>query len=409
MPRLKLTNETITTALTCPPDKPRIELCDTDLPGLYVEVRATSPGQGTYYLRYKDAAGKTCHQKIGRTTDVALADARKRAKTLKAEIQLGADPRAEQKARRMVPTLDAFFEESYLPYVKPRKRSWKNDEALYRRRIAGAFGERRLNALSRQELQTFHANLLTEGIAEATADHHLKLIRQVLNKAVEWGVIEVNPIGRVKLFNPDNRLENYLDPAQLERLLEVLRTDESRPVCNVALYLLSTGARLNEALAAKWEHIDREGRVWRIPASTSKSKRIRSVPLNDSALEVLDQLGTEGRSPYLFASHRTEGHLGWVHKVWDRLRKKAGLPKLRLHDLRHQFASLLVNSGRTLYEVQKILGHSSSSVTERYAHLSAKSMMDAANTASIALTRGRDSARPQVAQVLEAEVTHVAQ
>jgi len=398
MPTLQLTTTFIANGLICPEGKPRIEYCDRDLPGLYVLVSATSPGQGTFFLRYKDITGKTCHQKIGRSSDINLAEARKRARDLRAEIQLGANPRGEHKAKQAVPTLDAFFADSYLPHVKPRKRSWAKDEALYRNRIAGVFGERRINTLTRQELQTFHASLLNHDICEATCDHHLKLIRQVLNKAVEWGVIEVNPIARVKLFNPDNRMENYMTPEELERLLEVLRTDTNRPVCNVALFLLSTGARLNEALAATWEHIDREHRVWRIPASTSKSKRIRSVPLNDSALDVLRQLGTEGQSPYLFVSGRTHDRLGNIHKVWERLREKAGLPKLRLHDLRHQYASFLVNSGRSLYEVQRILGHSSHSVTERYAHLSSKSLMDAADSASVLIKGAMQPAAVEVSE-----------
>ncbi|MBK7263819.1 MAG: site-specific integrase [Rubrivivax sp.] len=258
----------------------------------------------------------------------------------------------------------------YLPHVQPRKRSWKKDESLFRLRVRDRFGDVRLTDLKRQELQAWHADLLKFGIKAATADHHLKLVRQVLNMAVEWGVIDVNPIARIKLFNPDNRLENYLDPAELERLLKVLRTDDNRPVCNVALFLLSTGARLNEALVT-WAYIDRENRVWRIPQRPARANEFGQCPWNDSAVEVLDQLGTEGRSEHLFVG-RTGEHLGNVHKVWDRLRQAAGLPHLRLHDLRHQYASFLVNSGRTLYEVQKILGHSSHAVTERYAHLSLK-------------------------------------
>ena len=128
-----------------------------------------------------------------------------------------------------------------------------------------------------------------------------------------------------------------------------------------------------------------QSRVWRISAATSKSKRVRSVPLNDSAIELLGILRNQDPDrdhPHLFISGRTGERLGHVHKVWDRIRIKAALPKLRLHDLRHQFASFLVNNGRSLYEVQKILGHSSHSVTERYAHLSSASLMDAANTAS---------------------------
>lgn len=350
-----------------------------------LEVRSTSPGQGTYYLRYKDAAGKTCHQKLGRTSDTTLAEARKRARTLKAEIQLGADPRGDAKARKAVLTFSEFFDEHYLPFVKPRKRSWKRDEELYRLRIKDAFGSKRLNEISRQQVQTFHTAVLDQGLSPASADHHLKLIRHALNLAVEWEMLDKNPVAKAPLFNVDNKIENYLDADELERLLGVLRTDENRTVCRVAIFLLSTGARLNEALQATWAQIDRDSRVWRIPATNSKSKRVRSVPLNDSALEVLDELDTEGKFDHLFVNRQTGKPYGTIMKVWSRLRKAAGLPHLRIHDLRHQYASFLVNSGRTLYEVQQILGHSDSKVTERYAHLTSKTLQEAANSASVVI------------------------
>jgi len=118
----------------------------------------------------------------------------------------------------------------------------------------------------------------------------------------------------------------------------VLRTDENRPVCLIAMFLLSTGARLNEALQATWSQIDKENRVWRIPASNSKSKRVRSEPLNDSALDILNQLDTTGIFDHLFINRQTEEPYTTIHKVWGRLRKLAGLPKIRIHDLRHQYA-----------------------------------------------------------------------
>jgi integrase len=385
MPVLKLTSEFISNQLQCPADKPRIEFCDTDLPGLYVEVRATSPKQGTYYLRYKDATGKTCHQKIGRTGDITLADARKAAKLLKAEIALGADPRGQVRADKAVITFADFFNDHYLPFAKPRKRSWRRDEELFRLRIAAKFGDRRLNQLTRQQIQTFHSSLLDTGLSPATADHHVKLIRRMLNLAVDWEMLDKNPAAGVPLFMVDNKVEHYVDDVQLEALLTILRTDENRAVCQIAMFLLSTGCRLNEALRATWDQVDRRTRVWRIPASNSKSKRVRSVPLNDSAIEVLDQLRTEGTFEHLFVNRETGQPYTTIHKVWGRLRKKAGLPHLRIHDLRHQYASFLVNSGRTLYEVQQILGHSDPSVTTRYAHLSSKSLQDAANSASAAI------------------------
>ena len=172
MPIIKLTQEVITQGLLCPPEKDRIELCDTELPGFYIEVRATSQGQGTYYLRYKDADKKTCHQKIGRTTAVSLVDARKQARTLKAEIQLGADPRGAVKAEKAVITFTTFFEDHYLPYVKPRKRSWDRDEELYRLRIKGVFGSKRLTEITRQGVQNFQTSVLAMGLSPATADHH---------------------------------------------------------------------------------------------------------------------------------------------------------------------------------------------------------------------------------------------
>ena len=388
MPIIKITQDFIAQSLQCPADKTRVELCDIDLPGLYIEVRATSPGKGTYYFRYKDAAGKTCHSKIGRTTDMTLAEARKAAKTLKAEIQLGADPRGDVKAKKAVITLKDFFDGHYLPYVKPRKRSWQRDVELYRLRIDGTFGHKRLNEISRQQVQTFHTAVLAQGLSPATADHHVKLIRHMLNLAVEWEMLDKNPAAGVPLFNIDNKVEHYLNEEQLEGLLNILRTDDNRTVCRIAMFLLSTGCRLNEALQGTWAQIDRDTRVWRIPASNSKSKKVRSVPLNDSALEVLLQLNTEGSFEHLFVNRQTEKPYGTIMKVWSRLRKSAGLPHLRIHDLRHMYASFLVNSGRTLYEVQQILGHSDPSVTQRYAHLSSESLQEAANCASVAIRGG---------------------
>jgi integrase len=271
--------------------------------GLYIEVRAAS-SFGSFRLRYKDGSAKTCHAHIGRTSEIDLAEARKRAKKLKAEIHLGADPSGKTKAEKEVPTLDEFFVEQYMPHAKQHKRSWKRDEELYVKRIKPVFGHKRLNELTRQQIAAFHTKLRETHLAPATCDHHLKLIKHSLNLALDWGALSgVNPAARIPLFRVDNKVEHYLDDEQLQRLLTVLRTHENRCVCNVALFLLSTGARCNEALSARWEHIDEANRVWRIPATNSKSKRTRSVPLNDAALDVLKQVGR--KEGYVFVNAKT--------------------------------------------------------------------------------------------------------
>jgi integrase len=281
--------------------------------------------------------------------------------------------------------LAAFFEQLYLPFAKERKKSWTKDEELFRLRLNRTFGDRRLNQITRQEIQRFHTGLKAEGLAPASCNHYIKLLRRMLNLAVSWEMLERNPAARVPLFREDNKVEHYLDEEQLQRLLSVLRTHPNRAACTIALFLLSTAARLNEALKAKWDHIDTERRVWKIPAYNAKSGKVRAVPLNTSALDVLRSLETtEG---YLFVNPETDKPYTTIHRGWDLIRKQAGMPHLRLHDLRHQYASFLVNSGRTLYEVQQILGHSDPTVTQRYAHLSTRALQEAADSAAAAIGR----------------------
>jgi len=394
MPVITLTQPLIDHGLEVPEGKSKVEWCDALVRSLRLEQRVNSDVK-TFFVRYRDNAGTTRHVKLGRASALSLQSARAEAKKLLAEISLGRDPRGEAKARKAALTLTEFFEQHYLPHAQPRKRSVARDEQLFRLRVRGRFGHLRLNEITRRQIQNFHTELKAEGLAPASCDHHVKLIRQMLNLAVEWELLEKNPASRLRLFNADNKVEHLLDDQQLSRLLEVLRTDANRTVCQIALFLLSSGARLNEALSAKWGQIDRANRIWRIPALNSKSGRVRSVPLNDSALEVLSQLDTEGRFEHLFVNKRrskeTESRLTTIAKVWSRIRLKAGLPRLRIHDLRHLYASFLVSNGRTLYEVQQILGHSAPIVTQRYAHLSSRSLQDAANAASVII---RPAARP---------------
>ena len=159
-------------------------------------------------------------------------------------------------------------------------------------------------------------------------------------------------------------------------------TDKNRAVCSIVLFLLSTGARLNEALQAQWKYIDVEHRVWRIPATNSKSGKVRAVPLNETSLKVLSMQKTKDDFEHVFINRRTGKPYTTIQKVWDRLRKAAELEHVRIHDLRHQHASMLVNNGRTLYEVQQILGHSTSKVTERYSHLSTATLQSASSCAA---------------------------
>ena len=125
-------------------------------------------------------------------------------------------------------------------------------------------------------MQLFHNRLLTDGLKPASADHYLKLMRRAFNLAVEWEMLESSPLTRLQLFNPDNRMENYLSPEQLDKLVTVLRTAPPRTVCNVALFLLATGARLNEALRATLGS-DRQGQA--CLANSGQQQQVKAHPL----------------------------------------------------------------------------------------------------------------------------------
>jgi integrase len=386
--KVKLTQKYIDHPLPVPPDKAKVEHCDIALPGLLWEQRAINQEWGSYRLRYKNSAGKTSYATVGRSCEITLAEARQKVKQLKAEIQLGSDPQHEVRKRRKGLLWETFFTEHYLPHAKQHKRSWGNDEEMHRLRINDRFGSVKLSKITRHAVQQFHNELRESGLAPGTCDHYLKLIRQALNLAVSWELLDTNPVAKIKLFHISNEEERLMSEKQLRQLMEVLDSDHNQTVCLAIKLMLFTGARVNQTLHARWSEINRDSRIWAIPAIKNKSKQRHSIPLSDAALSVLDQLDSEGKSEWLFNSSRG-GRLRHISKVWARLRRAAGLEgtlegglNLRLHDTRHAAASAMVSSGQSLYVVQKILGHSDPSVTQRYAHLSTEALQDAANCIS---------------------------
>lgn len=158
---------------------------------------------------------------------------------------------------------------------------------------------------------------------------------------------------------------------------DAVQASENPMLKYIVPMLLMTGARKREVLDARWEDFDYETRQWKIPFT--KGGKPRYVPMSDGVLGILDAVPRIEGSPYVFPNPDTKKPFVTIHYTWDTARKKAGLQDVRLHDLRHSFASILINSGRSLYEVQHLLGHTQVKTTERYAHLQQDTLMRAAN------------------------------
>ena len=170
------------------------------------------------------------------------------------------------------------------------------------------------------------------------------------------------------------------------RLFAELDRNRNTQVGHVIRLLLYTGARKREILDAKWEEIDLNRKLLTVPAARSKSKKPRHIPLSEPALELLRSLPREEGIPWVFFNSKTKKPPVSMFNSWNSIRRKVGLAEVRLHDLRHSYASFLVNAGRSLYEVQKLLGHYDPKVTMRYAHLSSDAMLEAANVVGRVVT-----------------------
>lgn len=377
-----LTPAFIANQLTVPPGKTKEEFCDTQVRGLLIQANASGKMLPTWFWRFK-RGGTTSYQRLGTVKELTLAQARKLATERKVEHAKIARLPPPEKPVLCEMTLDSFMADHYFPHVKLHKRSWVRDDQLYRIRIKPQFGESKLCDITRYQVQQFQNELSKSGLSPSSQDHHIKLCRHALNLAVEWEFLERNVLKGVKLLNVENQLHDVASAEQLGRLIEILRTDHNRPVCHILMFLLSTGARLSEALTATWDQVDLEKGLWTIPATTAKSKKSRTVPLNESALWVLAEAEKMKKFDAIFANPETEKPFTTITRVWYRLRKAAGIGQMRIHSIRHQFADLVISSGRSLYDVQVLLGHSDPRVSQRYARLSMHTLKEAANTASL--------------------------
>lgn len=380
------------TGLVCPSDKRKIEYSVADEPGLFVECRASATAVPTWYLRLKNSTGTNVYKKLGTVRDINLAQVRKLVKQIRAEHITTVKAQGAA-ATATVPTeltWDTFIKDHFAPHCNAHLRSAKKYDQLHRLYVSPRLGSLGLRLITRKDCQQLHVDMVEKmKLSPASADHAIKFMRRALNLAVQWDMLEKNPLRNFELFMVDNQVENILDDIQMQRLLEVLRTDKNRPVCLILMMLISTGARLNEILSASWKNVN--GNTLKVDAIRSKSKRSRSIPLNDSAMWVLDQLNSKGKSEYLFPSPvyaRAGKDLPFsnITRARVRLFKLAGV-SIGAHSLRHGFASMLVSGGRSLYEVQQILGHSDPKVTMRYAHLSSKTLQEAANAGSVIVPR----------------------
>jgi len=256
-------------------------------------------------------------------------------------------------------------------------RSHANVEALMRLHLLPRWGKLKLNEIKQQDIAKWLGEKRAEGLAMSTVEKIRVTFHRSFELAARWNIPggQVNPVRGIPRPKFNNGRQRYLTATEAEKLHKAVAASWNKQLKNIVGLLLLTGARKRELLDAKWEHIDLERKAWHIP--DSKTGKARFVPLSQPALNLIEQLPKFEKCPWLLPNPETKQPFVDIKRAWDTARKEAGLPGLRIHDLRHSAASFMINAGIDLYAVGRILGHADHQSTMRYSHLANDTLLAA--------------------------------
>jgi integrase len=400
MPTRRISKSTVD-ALFCPPDKDRHIVWDDKLKGFGVAVFPS--GVKTYVAQYRKD-GRSHRVVIGKHGRLTPDEARREARALLGDVEKGINPALERRTKREAPTLNKAAE-GFLAYAFAKKKvgTAKGYEGALRLHILPVLGSKRLTDIQPADVESLHAGMSDR---PPQANRTLDVLSAVWTWAARQKHIDAasNPARSVEKYRESAR-ERYLTKDELLRLSEALTAaettglpysvDESgskakhapkpenrrRKIDGHALaavrLLMLTGARLREILDAQWEHVDLERGMIFLPDSKTGRKPIY---LSAAAAAILCALPRIDGNPYVIPGEKTGQPRADLKRPWHAICEVAGLDGVRLHDLRHSFASVGAGASLGLPIIGKLLGHSQPSTTQRYAHLDADPMRRAVET-----------------------------
>lgn len=365
-----------------------LEVSDTQVQGLKCLVGKT--GNKRFLFRY------TFHQKkqsisLGRFGDINVANARQAAQKHRVTLGENVNPKVERDCPTRL-TVEAFFYEHYLPAIKKRKKTWRDDQYRYDIMIAPQLGHIVFRDLRTIDVQKHHL-ALTEKInkygkyyAPATCNQALMILKSMTKYAVNLRVLDEDVCLPIKLFRLNNARTRFLNTHEVKRLLKSCKEYSNKTIAGYIALLALTGLRCSEVANIKVKDVDIGKRIIHIPIT--KNGKARSIYLTDTILAFIGRVPLKPDNPYLFAGRAAGKPFGSVRKTFIKLLKRAQIDNdgVCLHTLRHSVASNLVSAGVSLRLVQEQLAHKSIISTQRYAKLTTESMRQTSETLSNMLT-----------------------
>lgn len=340
---------------------------DTDLKGF--GVRVTAAGTKAFIVNYR-VDSRERRITIGSYPDWSAAAARKEAISIKRSVDRGEDPMADRHEGRATPKV-AFLAQRYLLEYASRKvpRAQADDKSMIEKLVLPAIGQTKVDAVSHDDIDQLHRSV--SATRPIRANRMVQLLSKMFNLAIRWGYCPDNPVKGVRK-NPEDKRMRYLTNAEVQRLNQAIEDHPNRQSADIIRLLLLTGSRRGEVMNAEWDQFDLDSGIWVKPSAHTKQKREHRIPLSKPAIELLRSIRDEAPSPpsrYVFPSASRDQPQRDIKKFWEGICKTADLRDLRIHDLRHTYASILASAGLSLPVIDALLGHTQPNTTARYSHL----------------------------------------
>ena len=359
-------------------------LWDENIPGFGLRVMPS--GRKSFVVQYR-AGRRPRRMSLGPSTVLTCDQARTRAITIIAAVKNGEDPAAVRAANRNAATVSDLAERFDKEHIAVRLKAStaKEYRGNLRRFILPALGRLAVPEITRADVAKFHHDLRH---IPYQANRCLEVVSKMFVLAEMWGLRPdgSNPRKHIRKY-PEEKRERFLSAAELRRIGDVLREMEIEGIelpsaILAARMLILTGCRLGEIMTLKWEYVDFDEHALRLPDSKSGKK---TVHLGTPAVECLQTAQRIHGNPWVITGTLPGKSLSDMQPFWQRTRARAGLKDVRIHDLRHTFASTAVASGQGLPMIGKLLGHTQVQTTARYAHLAADPVRSAADSVATSL------------------------
>jgi integrase len=381
-------------------------------------LRVTSTGVRAFVLDYVHL-GRSRRYTIGQFPAWSVDAARTRASELKRSVDNGNDPQEEKQERYDEPDFKALYEEYQSRYMSKLRASSRRDyESVIRNHIlTSPIGKKKLSDITHSDVVKLHHKVSKE--TPTQANRMIAILKRMFGIAVKWKMMPDNPAKGIEL-NEEKKDTVFLKADEVRRLMVALddyagKSSENKVVANAIKIIILTGARKNEVLSATWNQFDLEEGKWVKPSAHTKQKEEHHVPLSDAALAVLTDMDRESkaaaaefqmqRSKWVFPGKGKTGHLVEIKKAWNAVKESAGLTEaafgkhVKMHALRHTYASLLVAKNISLPKIGALLGHTQAQTTDRYAHLYDDPLREATELAAGAIAGKKQAADDMAAMM----------